>query len=112
MVCGLGGSASPGGTGCGGPARRTASGLVPDLLVLCYSSFYFLPILLGVGLLLRRRLDQARTVLVAITFGFAASYLLYLVFPVLMPRRVLEFATPMGEAPSSTGSITSSTAWR
>ncbi len=71
-------------------------GFLPDILVLCYSTFYFLPLVLGAALLKRGDLQGAKDTLLAVTFGFCASYLLYLAFPVLAPTRVLHFREGLG----------------
>ncbi len=74
-------------------------GIGPDLLVLCYSTFYFLPLVLGAALLKRKDLAGTKELLLAVTFGFCASYLLYLAFPVLAPTRVLHFREPLEGGP-------------
>ncbi len=74
-------------------------GIGPDLLLLCYSTFYFLPLVLGAALLKRRDLEGTKDLLLAVTFGFCASYLLYLAFPVLAPTRVLHFREPLDGGP-------------
>ena len=60
-------------------------GFLSDLLMLCYATFYFLPLLLFLRLWARGDLAGSRQLLVAVTFGFTASYLGYLVTPVLAP---------------------------
>ncbi len=70
-------------------------GIVPDLLILCYSSFYFLPLALGFALIRKGDLEGTKETLLAVTFGFCFSYLLYLAFPVLAPVKVLHFREPL-----------------
>lgn len=63
-----------------------------ELLQLVYASFYMVPILAGIGAL-RSGLPAFDRALLALVFGFLASYLGYLLVPTLGPKVVLAFPT-------------------
>ncbi len=71
------------------------AGFLPDILMACYSTFYFLPLLLGVFLLRGGKVAEAHEFLVAVTFGFCLSYLLYIATPVLAPPLTIDFKEPI-----------------
>jgi membrane-associated phospholipid phosphatase len=57
-----------------------------EFLQLVYSSFYFLPVILGMILWIRRDLRAFHIMLTAIVTAFYVSYLGYFAFPALGPR--------------------------
>jgi membrane-associated phospholipid phosphatase len=61
--------------------------LAVEVLQLCYVSYYFLPVILGVVLYRRGRLAEYREGLAVILLAFLTSYLLYFVVPALPPVR-------------------------
>lgn len=82
----------------GGVVRAAVVGVSPLLVEVsqvAYATFYFLPIVLGVALLLQRRRDAALQVAELAVGGLLLSYLGYLVFPALPPYRFLDYAEPL-----------------
>jgi len=57
-----------------------------EYLQIVYSSFYFLPVILGVLLWWDRDFDGFQRTLAAVATGFYVSYLAYFAFPALGPR--------------------------
>ena len=61
-----------------------------DVLELCYASFYWLPIILGVFVYSRRKTHEFETVVTAICLGFYLSYIGNMLFPVQGPHYTLQ----------------------
>jgi membrane-associated phospholipid phosphatase len=59
---------------------------VTEYLQIVYSSFYFLPVILGVLLWRRQNWEGFRTTMVGVVTAFYLSYLGYFLFPALGPR--------------------------
>lgn len=68
--------------------RVTAPWMV-DVLALAYSSYYFLPVVLGLFLHFDRKHHELEHLLLAVTIGFFMSYLGYLLVPAIGPRFTL-----------------------
>lgn len=71
-----------------------------ELAQICYALFYFLPIALGVALLLQRRVDDAMRVTELAVGALLLSYLGYLVFPAMPPYRFVPFEHELVGGPS------------
>lgn len=69
--------------------------LLTEYLQIVYSTFYFLPLVLGAFLWKRRDHEGFHSALVAVVTAFYLSYLGYLAFPALGPR--FELASLQGE---------------
>lgn len=63
--------------------------LLTELLEIIYSMFYFLPIILGVALLKKRRYVAMDFAVFSIVYGFYLSYLGYFILPAIGPRFTL-----------------------
>ncbi len=60
--------------------------LLTDLLELAYSTYYFLPVALGINLKLRGKKDDFEKALFLLLLCFYLSYIVYLLVPALGPR--------------------------
>jgi membrane-associated phospholipid phosphatase len=60
--------------------------VITDVLQVAYTSYYFLPISLGVALKLRKREDEFERTVFLILLCFYLSYVGYMLFPALGPR--------------------------
>jgi membrane-associated phospholipid phosphatase len=61
-----------------------------DILQIAYSTYYFLPILLGVVLKIKKREEEFQKSLFLILLCFYLSYIGYILFPALGPRYAIE----------------------
>ncbi|MGE5362750.1 MAG: phosphatase PAP2 family protein [Bacteroidota bacterium] len=68
---------------------KIANPLLTEILQISYGTFYFLPILLGIDLMVRKRLSQLDFGLFAVVYGFFLSYLGYFMLPAIGPRFTL-----------------------
>ncbi|MDP2753399.1 MAG: phosphatase PAP2 family protein, partial [Nitrospirota bacterium] len=66
--------------------ERIMSPLLTDILQIAYSTYYFIPISLGVVLLLNNQREEFNRTLFLILFCFYLSYLGYILMPALGPR--------------------------
>ena len=64
---------------------RIGHPVLTDVLTLCYASYYFLPILLGLSLHLRGRRAEFETAMTAVVAAFLLSYLGYVAVPAVGP---------------------------
>jgi len=69
--------------------ERFANVRLTDLLQLAYISYYFIPLALGIVLIVRGRFAAFEEVLFGILLCFYLSYLGYLLFPAIGPRFTL-----------------------
>lgn len=83
----------------GGPIVKSLLETPPPWLVevcqTCYSTFYILPLLLGLVLLWQRKRAALEHGAEVITGGFLLSYLGYVLAPTLPPYLFLNYATPL-----------------
>ncbi len=70
--------------------ERFNSPVLTDILQISYTSYYFLPIILGVVLKLKGRNKEFDTGLFFILLCFYLSYVGYILFPALGPRYVID----------------------
>ena len=63
--------------------------VITEVLQIIYGMFYFLPIILGLVLLKKRKLVEADFTIFAIIFGFFLSYIGYFALPAIGPRFTL-----------------------
>lgn len=66
------------------------SPLLTDILQIAYSIYYFLPLLLGIILKMKKRDEEFQKSLFLILLCFYLSYLGYILFPALGPRYAIE----------------------
>ncbi len=66
-----------------------ANPVLTEILQIVYGTFFFLPIVLGIDLLLNNKDEEFLFLATAIMFGFLLSYLGYLVIPAIGPRFTL-----------------------
>ncbi len=79
---------------------KIANPLLTEILQLAYSSYYFLPIILGVELIKRGEKEKADYMLFMVFYGFFLSYLGYLTVPAIGPRFTLhDFSKLNSELP-------------
>lgn len=63
--------------------------ILTEILQIVYASFYFLPIILGIDLMINKRYKAFDFALFSIVYGFYLSYLGYFTFPAIGPRFTL-----------------------
>lgn len=77
-----------------------ANPYLTEFLQFCYMTFFFMPIIHGIELHIRRKDTEFDLLLRNILFGFYLSYLLYFFLPAIGPRFVLhDFSTLSNELP-------------
>ncbi len=76
-------------------AERFHSPIVTEVLQWIYASFYFIPLVLGVWLALRRRWLELDVSLIAVILGFYTSYVGYFLVPARSPCLVLSHSFPL-----------------
>lgn len=64
--------------------------LITEILQIVYSTFYFLPIVLGLILFLSKRLAEFDFFIFQVVYGFYLSYLGYFIIPAIGPRFTLD----------------------
>ncbi|MEW6194705.1 MAG: phosphatase PAP2 family protein [Bacteroidota bacterium] len=79
---------------------KISSPLLTELLQIVYGTFFFLPVILGVDLILSDKTNEFKYSTFIIVFGFVLSFIGYLLFPAIGPRFTLHnFATNNIEMP-------------
>lgn len=68
---------------------KFANPYLTEYLQFCYMTFFFMPIIHGIELHLRKKEIEFNILLRNILFGFYLSYLLYFIFPAVGPRFTL-----------------------
>ena len=63
--------------------------ILTEILQIIYCTYFFLPIILGVILLLKGKHSEFHRVLSSILFAFYFNYILYIIFPGIGPRYTL-----------------------
>jgi membrane-associated phospholipid phosphatase len=66
-----------------------ANPVLTEVLQIAYSSFYFLPVILGIDLILNKRIQGLTYSTFIIVYGFYLSYLGYFLWPGIGPRFTL-----------------------
>jgi membrane-associated phospholipid phosphatase len=76
--------------------ERIAHPLLTDILQVVYSTFYFLPLILGIPLYISKKWDAFDESMNGLTLGFYSSYLGYFLVPAIGPRftQMELFSTP------------------
>lgn len=69
--------------------QRIHHPLLSELLMLCYVSYYFIPLVVGAALLIRHGVRSYHLALTAISLSFYASYIGYFLVPAIGPRFTL-----------------------
>lgn len=70
--------------------EKTATPLLTDILQVAYSTYYFLPVALGVVLKIKGQKEDFEKSLFLILLCFYISYVGYIIFPALGPRYAME----------------------
>lgn len=79
---------------------KISNPILTELLQIVYATFFFLPIILGIHLLLQGRQNDFEYATFIIVLGFFLSYIGYLIFPAIGPRFTLHnFDTTNTELP-------------
>ena len=68
---------------------KYANPFLTEILQLSYSSFFFLPIILGLEMQLKNRPEELKFTIFTIIYGFLLSYIGYLFLPAVGPRFTL-----------------------
>lgn len=68
---------------------KIASPLLTEILQISYATFFFLPVILGIELLLNKRTDEFRFGTFLIVYGFFLSFYGYFIAPAIGPRFTL-----------------------
>ncbi len=79
---------------------KIANPYLTELLQIAYATFFFLPIILAIDLILNNRKEELNFEIFAIIYGFMLSYIGYFLFPAIGPRFTLHnFALTDKELP-------------
>lgn len=79
---------------------KISNPVLTEILQIAYSTFYFLPIILGYDFYRRGEIDKYRYVMATVVYGFYLSYIGYLLVPAIGPRFTLhDFAKLDEELP-------------
>jgi membrane-associated phospholipid phosphatase len=79
---------------------KIASPLLTEILQIVYGTFFFLPVILGLELILNNRNEELKYETFIIVYGFFLSYIGYLLVPAIGPRFTLhEFSNINTELP-------------
>jgi len=70
--------------------EKVTNPLLTDILQLAYSSYYFLPVTLGIVLLKNNRREEYNRTLFLLLFCFYLSYIGYIIWPAIGPRFTLD----------------------
>lgn len=70
--------------------EKITSPLLTDILQIAYSTYYFLPVTLGIVLKIQKKEREFEKSLSLILFCFYLSYIGYILFPALGPRYAME----------------------
>ncbi|MBA4311886.1 MAG: hypothetical protein C0417_04555 [Chlorobiaceae bacterium] len=70
--------------------------LVTEILQIAYTSYYFIMIAVAIGLYQRKEIDKFNFFAFTIVYGFALSYLGYMIFPGVGPRFTLHTFSSLG----------------
>ncbi|MEW6410674.1 MAG: phosphatase PAP2 family protein [Nitrospirota bacterium] len=70
--------------------ERLSTPLLTDILHISYTTYYFLPIILGIILKLKKKHAEFDLTIFLILLGFYTSYIGYILFPALGPRFTIE----------------------
>ncbi len=77
-----------------------ANPFLTEILQVAYSTFFFLPVIMGIDLILNKRIKELTYGTFIIVYGFFLSYLGYFLWPGIGPRFTLhEFANTSKELP-------------
>jgi len=79
---------------------KIANPYLTELLQIAYATFFFLPIVLAIDLILNNRKEELNFEIFAVIYGFMLSYIGYFLFPAIGPRFTLHnFALTNKELP-------------
>jgi membrane-associated phospholipid phosphatase len=70
--------------------EKITTPLLTDILQVAYSTYYFIPIVLGIALKFQRKKEEFEKTLFLILFCFYLSYIGYIMFPALGPRYAMQ----------------------
>jgi len=66
--------------------EKLSNAWLTDLMQICYTTYYFLPLLIGITLKIHKKENEFQKGLFLILFCFYISYIGYILFPALGPR--------------------------
>ncbi len=69
--------------------HQIANPVMTEILQIAYATFFFLPIILGIELLLKKEIDEFYFTTFLVLYGFILSYIGYLIVPAIGPRFTL-----------------------
>ncbi len=79
---------------------KFAHPVLTELLQIIYATFYFLPVILGINLVIKKRWVELEFTTFSVVYGFFLSYIGYFLVPAVGPRFTLHnFATTESELP-------------
>lgn len=77
-----------------------ANPYLTELLQIVYATFFFLPVILAIDLMLNNRFDEVKFITFAVVWGFILSYIGYFLVPAIGPRFTLhDFSATNSELP-------------
>ncbi len=80
--------------------HQFANPVLTEILQIAYSTFFFLPIILGIELLLNKKTDEFYYATFLVLYGFFLSYIGYILVPAIGPRFTLhDFSLTNKELP-------------
>jgi len=68
---------------------KISNPFLTELLQIVYGTFFFLPVILGISLMLKDKTEEFNYSAFTIVYGFMLSYLGYILFPAIGPRFTL-----------------------
>lgn len=68
---------------------KIANPVLTETLQIAYGTFYFLPIILGIDLMINKKISELDFMVFSIIYGFFLSYLGYFLLPAIGPRFTL-----------------------
>lgn len=68
---------------------KIANPILTELLQIVYATFFFLPVILGIDLILQNRMKELDYTAFIIVYGFILSFIGYLIVPAIGPRFTL-----------------------
>ena len=68
---------------------KIANPVLTEIMQIAYGTFFFLPVILGINLVLKDKIEEFNYSAFIIVYGFVLSYIGYLLFPAIGPRFTL-----------------------
>lgn len=77
--------------------EKISNPVLTEILQIAYSTFYFLPIILGYDFYRRGEIRKYRYIIATVVYGFYLSYIGYLLVPAIGPRFILHDFSKLDE---------------